>query len=104
MKSDIQVPNFWRKNCDSLVSIVTRLQEKAKELMLDSRQGKEIFLSSKASRLALLTTHPPFQWVLEAKGPVCEADHRPPSIVEVGATLPFLHVLMALKETKLPLP
>ena len=83
MKSDIQTPNFWRKNWDSTVSIVTRLREKAKELTLDSQQGQEIFLFSRASRLALLTTQPPFQCILEVKQPVYEADHRPPSSIEV---------------------
>ena len=77
-----------------------------KEFTLDYWQRQEVILSSKASRLALETTQPPIQWVLEAKRTVGEADHRPPAsrLRMCGATLPFLHVPMAFKETDLPLP
>jgi hypothetical protein len=54
----------------------------------DSRLGQEIFLYYTASRPALKPTQPPIQWVLGAlslgiKQPGREADHSPPSTVEV---------------------
>jgi hypothetical protein len=41
----------------------------------DSRQGKEVFPFYTASRLAVETTQPSNQWVLEAKRPEREVDH-----------------------------
>jgi hypothetical protein len=60
----------------------------------DSRRGLGIFLFTTASRTALGPTKPPIQWVpgalsLGVKRPGREADHSPPSSVEVtmsGAT------------------
>jgi hypothetical protein len=54
----------------------------------ESRQGQGIFLFTTASRPALEPTQPPIQWVLGAlslgvKRPGREADHSPPSTVEV---------------------
>jgi hypothetical protein len=57
----------------------------------DSRQGKSFFLYSTTSRLALGPTQAPIQWVKRAGR---EADHSPPSSVEVkhgGAILPQPH-------------
>jgi hypothetical protein len=65
----------------------------------ESRQGLGIFLFT-ASRLALDPTQPPIHWIswaffLEVKGPEREADHSPPSSVEVKnmwsytASLPY---------------
>jgi hypothetical protein len=53
-----------------------------------TREGQVIFLYSTASRLALEPTYPPIQWVpvvlySGVKRPGCEADHSPPSCVEV---------------------
>jgi hypothetical protein len=68
------------------VSIVTRLQ--AGRPRFDSRQGlSENFFHATASGPALGPTQPPIQWVpgalsLEVK-PAREADHSPPSSVEV---------------------
>jgi hypothetical protein len=57
-------------------------------LGFDSRQGLGIFLLTTATRTALGPAQPPIQWVLGAlslgvKRPVREADHSPPSSVEV---------------------
>jgi hypothetical protein len=57
-------------------------------LGFDSRRGLGIFLFTTASRMALGPTQPPIQWVpgilsLGAKRPGREADHSPPSSVEV---------------------
>jgi hypothetical protein len=50
--------------------------------------GLKFFLLVNASRLALLLSQPPIQWVMWAvstakKWLVCEADHSPPSSAEV---------------------
>jgi hypothetical protein len=55
---------------------------------VDSRRGLGIFLFTTASRTVLGPTQPPFQWVpgplsLGVKRPGHEADHSPPSGVEV---------------------
>jgi hypothetical protein len=67
----------------------------------DSRQGKEIFLYSTASRATLGPTQPPIQWVPGAlspgvKRPRCEADHSPPSSAEVkrGGDISLLTVCL----------
>jgi hypothetical protein len=54
----------------------------------DSRRELGIFLFTTASRMALVSTQPPIQWVLGAvslgvKRPVREAGHSPPSSAEV---------------------
>jgi hypothetical protein len=68
---------------------------RAERLVLDSRQGQDIFFFSAASRLALGPTQPPIQWVPVVKGPGREANHSPPSSVEVkngGAIPPLPHM------------
>jgi hypothetical protein len=57
-------------------------------LGFDSRRGLGIFLFTTASRTALWPTQPPIQWVpgalsLGEKRPAREADHSPPSSVEI---------------------
>jgi hypothetical protein len=57
-------------------------------LGFDSRRELGIFLFTTASRTALGPTQPPIQWVpralsLGVKRPGREADHLPPSSVEV---------------------
>jgi hypothetical protein len=57
-------------------------------LRFDSRRGLGIFLFTTASRTVLGSTQPPIQWVpgsfsLGVKRQVREADHSPPSSVEV---------------------
>jgi hypothetical protein len=57
-------------------------------LEFDSRRGLESFLFTTASRTALEPTQPPIQWLLRTlslwvKRPGREADHSPPSSVEV---------------------
>jgi hypothetical protein len=57
-------------------------------LGFDSRRGLGIFLFTTASRTALGPTQPPIQWVpaalsLGVKRPGREADHSPPSSIEV---------------------
>jgi hypothetical protein len=57
-------------------------------LGFDSRRGLGIFLFSTVSRTALGSTQPPIQWVpgalsLGVKRPRREADHSPPSSVDV---------------------
>jgi hypothetical protein len=57
-------------------------------LRFDSRRGLGIFLFTTAFRTGLGSTQPPIQWVpgalsLGVKRPGREADHSPPSIVEV---------------------
>jgi hypothetical protein len=69
----------------SSVSIVTRLR--AGRPGFDSRQWQGLLFAI-ASRPALRSTHPPFQWVpkylpSEVKRPWREADHSPPSTTEV---------------------
>jgi hypothetical protein len=54
----------------------------------ESRQGLGIFLSTTVSRRTMRPTQPPIQWILGAlslgvKRPGREADHSPPSSVEV---------------------
>jgi hypothetical protein len=54
----------------------------------DSLRGLGIFLFTTASRPALGSTEPPIQWVpgalsLGVKRPVRDADHSPPSSVEI---------------------
>jgi hypothetical protein len=67
-------------------------------------QGKvKILLFSTESRTALETTKPPIKWVTgtsftKVKWPGCEADHSPPSSVEIKnyeAMPPFPNVLIA---------
>jgi hypothetical protein len=66
-------------------------------LGFDSRQGLGIFLFTTASRMALGPTQPPIQRVpgalsLGVKWPGLEADHSPPSSVEVkGCVELYLH-------------
>jgi hypothetical protein len=63
----------------------------------DSQRGK-IFLFCIASRPTLGPTQPSIQWLPGVKRPGREADHTPPSSVEVkngGAIPPFHHVFMA---------
>jgi hypothetical protein len=66
----------------------------------ESRQGLGIFLFTTASRLAMVPTQTPIQWVpgalsLGVKRPGREADHSPPSSAEVkecvedNSTLPI---------------
>jgi hypothetical protein len=54
---------------------------------LDSQSSipgcSRIFLFSIASRLALVLSQPPIQWVLVVKRQDNEADHSPPSSAEV---------------------
>jgi hypothetical protein len=55
---------------------------------IKSQQGLGIFLSTTMSRLALMPTQPPIQWVPEAlslrvKWLGCEADSSPPSGAEI---------------------
>jgi hypothetical protein len=52
-----------------------------------STPGTDIFLFSIASRPALGPTQPPIQWFLWEISPEPEADHSPPSIVEVKVLL-----------------
>jgi hypothetical protein len=57
-------------------------------LGFDSRRELGIFLFTTASRTDLGPIQPPIQWVpaalsLEVKRPEREADHSPPSVVEV---------------------
>jgi hypothetical protein len=57
-------------------------------MLPNSWQGKEIFLCSNMSRMDLQSTQLLIQWVLgaldkEVKWPRYEADHSPPSTVEV---------------------
>jgi hypothetical protein len=69
------------------------------ETGFDSRQRQVISLSSITSRPVLGPTQPPIQWVLGTlspgvKWPGREADHSPPSSVEVksgGAMPPLPH-------------
>jgi hypothetical protein len=58
----------------------------------DSQQGQEISLYSTASRTALGPIRPPTQWTPGVKRPGYEADHSPPSNIEVknGGTIPPL--------------
>jgi hypothetical protein len=68
----------------------------------DSQQIQEILLYSVSSRSALRPTQPPVQWKTQAlssgvKRPGREADHLPPSSLEVkkdGAISPFPYVFM----------
>jgi hypothetical protein len=62
----------------------------------------EIFIFAKASRPSLGPTQPPIQWVpgalsLEIKRPGPEADHSPPSNVEVKECVElYLHSTIRL--------
>jgi hypothetical protein len=68
----------------------------------DSRQGLGIFLFSNVYRPALGPTQAPTQWVsgalsVEVKRPGREADHSPPSTVEVNECVDlYLHSLVRL--------
>jgi hypothetical protein len=73
----------------SSASIMTRRRDG--QPGFDSRQGQGIFLFSTASKLALGSTQPLIQWVSRAlspgvERPGSEADHSPPSGVEVKNT------------------
>jgi hypothetical protein len=66
-------------------------------LGFNSWQGLEIFLFTTMSRMALGPTQSPIQWVLgalsmEVKWQVHEADHSPPSSVDIKECMElYLH-------------
>jgi hypothetical protein len=72
-------------------------------LGFDSRSGLGIILFTTASRTALGPTQPPIQWVprslsLGVNRPGREADHSPPSIVEVKERVElYLHFPVRLR-------
>jgi hypothetical protein len=97
---------------DSSVRIVSRLW--AEWLGFNTCQRQGILLFATASRPVMVPTQPPVQWVLGAlswgggvKKPVHEADHSPPSSVEVKnawsymSTAPYIFMAWCLVKHKI---
>jgi hypothetical protein len=108
---------FNSESRDSSVAIATRLEaERPRYWGFYFRKGQEAFLFSTASRSALGPCQPPICWLLRTDSPGVkrqgrEADHSPPSNVEVnnGGPIPPLppRVFMAwcfIKTTRITLP
>jgi hypothetical protein len=88
IKSFFQSLNLLHKRRDSSVGIVLGYGLDDQGSRFDSWQGLGIFFLTTVFRMALGPTQPPIQWVpgtlsLGIKWPGHEADHSPPSSVEV---------------------